>query len=220
MLKTLLITLAAAPLFASSPASAQQITITSELDFSDRIESAVRSDDAADLMRAAEEGAQINGVLKNGDTPATYALRIGSLKSFERILSDPLFDVNSANRYGETPLMLAAYYGRAKEFYALLSKGAYVNVPAGRWSPLHYATIVGQAKLAEILLQKGADPNASTKNGVTPLHLAAKNGSIECIELLLKHGADPERRTTQGLSAEDFAENAGRSEIVEMLKKK
>lgn len=213
---------AAAPFFAASlsatNACAQQIVIKSELDFAGRLESAVASDNVSYLSQAIAEGAQINSFLKNGDTPATYALRIGSLKSFGALLSDPGFDVNASNRHGETPLMLAAYYGRSREFYALLSKGAYVNVPSGRWSPLHYATIVGQAKFAEILLQKGADPNAATKAGVAPLHLAAKSGSIECVELLLKHGADPGRRTSQGLSALDFAQKAGRSGIVEMLK--
>lgn len=212
---------AAAPLFAASLASsnacAQQIVITSELDFTGRLESALASDDARGLAQALAEGAPINSFLKSGDTPATYALRIGSLKCFDALLSNPLFDVNASNKHGESPLMLAAYYGRAREFFALLSKGAYVNVPSGRWSPLHYATIVGQAKFAEILLQKGADPNAATKAGVAPLHLAAKSGSIECVELLLKHGADPARLTSRGLSALDFARKSGRSEIVELL---
>jgi len=42
--------------------------------------------------------------------------------------------------------------------------------------------------VAAFLLDRGADPNASTKDGLTPLHMAAQNGDIAIIKLLLEPG--------------------------------
>src|SRR5947209_1696634 len=46
-------------------------------------------------------------------------------------------------------------------------------------------------RLAKLLVDPGASPKASTRNGaITPLFLAAKNGNAEMIELLIKAGAE------------------------------
>src|SRR5665213_1679948 len=42
--------------------------------------------------------------------------------------------------------------------------------------------------VATYLLDKGADVNAVTKDGLTPLHMAAQNGDITIITLLLEPG--------------------------------
>ena len=44
------------------------------------------------------------------------------------------------------------------------------------WTPLHIAAECGKQHILEILLQKGADKEAQTKNGSPPLHIAAQYG--------------------------------------------
>jgi ankyrin repeat protein len=41
-----------------------------------------------------------------------------------------------------------------------------------------------------MLLDKGADPNMTDRDGVTPLHYAAQGGALKICELLLEKGAD------------------------------
>ena len=55
---------------------------------------------------------------------------------------------------------------------ALLKAGADVNLPSAgdRTSPLLMAIINGHFDLAKTLLERGADPNAASEQGVSPLY--------------------------------------------------
>jgi len=53
-------------------------------------------------------------------------------------------------------------------------------------TPLHRAGWYGHKEIAELLIEKGADLNAKTKNGDTPLDHAVINK--ETATLLRKHG--------------------------------
>jgi hypothetical protein len=61
--------------------------------------------------------------------------------------------------------------------------------------------------MAVLLLEHGADPNASIKtkhhysSGATPLMLAADEGDLEWMALLLKYGADPNATDSKGRTA-------------------
>lgn len=61
-------------------------------------------------------------------------------------------------------------------------------------TPLHLAACYGKTKLAELLLEHGADVNSlKTCNGVytaTPLHWAACRGHTDTVRLLIRHGAN------------------------------
>ena len=63
----------------------------------------------------------------------------------------------------------------------------------GRPAVLKAAVDFGHHRLAEWLLQRGADPNARCGGEAdeTALHSAAWNGDEAMVELLLAHGADP-----------------------------
>ena len=56
-------------------------------------------------------------------------------------------------------------------------------------TPLGWAARSGQKKLAEFLLERGADPNLAGASWATPLAWAEKNGYTEIAETLRKHGA-------------------------------
>ncbi|GIL77976.1 hypothetical protein Vretimale_7377 [Volvox reticuliferus] len=61
----------------------------------------------------------------------------------------------------------------------------------GSYTPLHYAARGGHLDAVELLLQKGANPNAATRGmGATPLHRAAMQGHFFVVERLLAAGAD------------------------------
>jgi ankyrin repeat protein len=56
-------------------------------------------------------------------------------------------------------------------------------------TPLHLAAYTGSVELVELLLAKGADPNARADKGATPLVAASRQGHKKVEAVLLRHGA-------------------------------
>ncbi|MCF8033678.1 MAG: ankyrin repeat domain-containing protein [Desulfarculaceae bacterium] len=67
-------------------------------------------------------------------------------------------------------------------------------------TPLHLAAMMNFVWGVDILLARGADPNARDALGDTPLHAAAYGIGKHTVPLLLKAGADPNATNHQGLT--------------------
>ena len=73
---------------------------------------------------------------------------------------------------------------------------------------------------AKYLLEKGADPNAAWRPGVSPLHHALRrDNALAIIELLLDHGADPLKQS-DGWTAVVRAAHEGRSDVLELFERR
>jgi len=59
--------------------------------------------------------------------------------------------------------------------------------------PLYRAAVLGRSQVAQILIENGADLQATTDRGSMPLHAAAQNGHLAVVEMLLaaRVSADP-----------------------------
>jgi len=100
-----------------------------------------------------------------------------------------------------------------------LAKGVGVDVRSDDGTTLlMYASLLGQTKIAELLIQKGADVNARNRNGSTALHGAALLGETEITKLLIQKGADVNARDNQGATPLDATEaDWGITEFVATL---
>lgn len=118
-------------------------------------------------------------------------------------------DPAQADSFGLSPLHYTAVKGCVKACRVLLDAGVPVDARdhSGR-TPLfrivEHCRSTGDSSmckrylpLIELLLARGADPDAS-QNGDTALHVAAAHGLSDVVDILLKAGADP--RTPNGLS--------------------
>ena len=56
---------------------------------------------------------------------------------------------------------------------------------------MHVAAHYDHVNVALLLLDKGAFPHATAKNGYTPLHIAAKKNQMDIATTLLEYGAKP-----------------------------
>ena len=110
-------------------------------------------------------------------------------------------DVNTRCNNHQTPLHIASYVGNVEIVRVLLDHGADPEAVAegdmGE-KPLHmvsygkYRSQHDGVRVAQLLLEHGADVNTRRDDHWTPLHIASHFGDIEIVRLLLDHGADPE----------------------------
>ena len=61
--------------------------------------------------------------------------------------------------------------------------------PQHQITPLHVASKWGKGNMVSLLIDKGANYEAKTRDGLTPLHCAARSGHEAVVDMLLEKGA-------------------------------
>jgi len=85
------------------------------------------------------------------------------------------------------------------------------------WTPLCYASFIGNAEAVKSLIEKGANINYKDGNGQTPLILASITGNIEEIKILLQAGANVNDADINNSTALIHASAAGNLLTVKYL---
>ena len=173
-----------------------------------------KTDDIAELLG---RGFDPNVQNKNQQPALIQAVRDGSWKVFDLLLSNPKIKVNQLNPFGESALMYVALVGDLPRAQKLIDMGAKADQDG--WSPLHYASIKGRANIVRLLLAKGARPNEISPTGDTALILAVQSDSIETVQLLLNAGADPLASNLKAQDAIDMARLKGKEDLAVSLEK-
>jgi ankyrin repeat protein len=160
--------------------------------------------EAVKLLVAA--GADVNQVEANGISVLLMAIGNNRM-DVARFLIEKGADLNHADWYGRTPLWQAVEVRNMD-----LDSGTYKNYVENREEIL---------ELVVMLLERGANPNARTKEvppwrrtmlplgslewvdfvGMTPFIYAARSADLKVMQLLLKHGADPNITPLAGTTA-------------------
>jgi len=184
------------------------------------------------LLAAAEQGhadvasklvdarADANKPTDDGDgySPLQVAAQYGNIEVVE-VLLHARADMEHVSTDGSTVLWLAASCGFACVVGALVRSRADLNKARKTTgsTPLLICAQNGESRVAEVLLNAGADTEKSDSEGDTPLMVAIESNSIDIVRLLLAGGAN--YREPQGACGTplEVAESQGRTEIVEML---
>jgi ankyrin len=128
-----------------------------------------------------------------------------------------------------SPLQAATKKGDANDVRRLIAEGLHIDAKDyfGK-TALHVAAETGQAEIAALLIEAGADIEAGAPgypdlrfNGATPLIIAALLGQTTVAELLISAGADVNAQNTDILaetrSVLHNAVKAGNKEVAELL---
>jgi ankyrin repeat protein len=133
-------------------------------------------------------------------------------------------DARQRDAIGRTALHRAVDCGDVQQVRKLLASGENVNTvvrsneqasPDWGQTPLHFAARDGNADIAGLLIQAGADVNAQDDRGVTPLHRANENPQM--IALLCDAGAKVNMADATGRTPLHWAARAQNSAALDQL---
>ena len=99
----------------------------------------------------------------------------------------------------------------------LLGTGINCNFGLRGTGPLGLATRKGLADVAQLLLERGANPNLQDEGGFTPLHGATSWGHTAIAQLLLDRGANPNLQNKYGETPLQAAAAEGHTAIARLL---
>ncbi|HEY0023637.1 MAG TPA: ankyrin repeat domain-containing protein [Longimicrobium sp.] len=174
------------------------------------------------------------------------AVKAGDADALRTLLQGDGHAAHARGENGESPLLMALYTGRRDLAEVLVAHGrepdgfeatalgdldrvqALLNEDEGLltrythdgWTVLHYAGFFGHLPLLRLLLERGADPHAISRNGMsnTPLHAALAGPlPLEGVRLLLDAGADPNARQHGGFVALHSAAQRGAIDLIDVL---
>lgn len=190
---------------------------SSSFSVTEKIVHAARFDDVSMIKKYAEQQGNINLVeADRGETLLMISVRENSQRVFDYLLLHPKIQLDQRAKNGDTAIMLAAYLEQKETVKRLIEAGAQVNQQG--WTALHYAAVVGQLDIVEMLIAHYAYIDAETPNKTTPLMLAARRGEMNVVKFLIAEGADISLKNMLGWTAYDFAVESERRDIAALLK--
>ncbi|XP_068897873.1 serine/threonine-protein phosphatase 6 regulatory ankyrin repeat subunit B isoform X1 [Tenebrio molitor] len=185
------------------------------------------------LLIAAHKGHQemVNNLLSNharvdvfdneGRSALHLAAEHGYLQVCDSLLTNKAF-INSKSRNGRTALHLAAMNGYIHLVKFLIKDhNAVIDIlTLKKQTPLHLAAAAGQIEVCKLLLELGADIDATDEQGQKPIHAACQNNHSEVAKLFLQQHPSLVMATTKdGNTCAHIAAAQGSVTVVEELMK-
>ena len=168
-----------------------------------------------------DSGAHANETGTEGETVLMTAARTGNVEAATMLLEGGAEVDAREGWHGQTALMWAAAQGHPEMLATLIGAGADVNavsnvvewerqrtaeprakwLPPGGMTPLLFAAREGCVECIGVLIDRGADVNMTTPDGIGPVVSALINGHFDVAAALIEAGTDPTLVDYTGRSA-------------------
>uniref|UniRef100_A0A6P7F814 Serine/threonine-protein phosphatase 6 regulatory ankyrin repeat subunit A isoform X2 n=1 Tax=Diabrotica virgifera virgifera TaxID=50390 RepID=A0A6P7F814_DIAVI len=156
-----------------------------------------------------------------GRSALHLAAEQGYLQVCDSLLTHKAF-INSKSRNGRTALHLAAMNGYIHLVKFLIKDhNAVIDIlTLKKQTPLHLAAAAGQIEVCKLLLELGADIDATDEQGQKPIHAACQNNYSEVAKLFLQQHPSLVMATTKdGNTCAHIAAAQGSVTVIEELMK-
>ena len=179
-----------------------------------------REGDWEAVIRALDQGADINEADDKGHTPLHIASERGHVEVVKFLLERGA-DINQVEGGGATPLLIASVYDHVEVVRILTEKGADINKADNDGAtPLFAASAEGDVEVVRILAERGADINKADKYVYTPLYAASQAGHVDVVRFLTEKGADINKADNDGATPLLAASVYDHVEVVRILTEK
>lgn len=160
--------------------------------------------DAARVKKLIHNGAPLNELNVEGQTPILLAAKIGWDECVGALASAGA-NISITDRDGVDPCSWAAKNGDLATVKACLSAKQNGSNALMLKEASFFAAIHGKAACLNYLLGQGVSPDETKHNGMTLLMMASCEGHEDCVGFLLERGANPHARDKTGRKASYIA---------------
>lgn len=175
--------------------------------------------DVAKVEKLLAQNPKLEEMANTGDTALLFAAYAGSVKIAQMLINAGA-KITACNHFGLNILHVAAAHGQCDMIRFILDNKYFdVNCP-GRLgekvtqenhviieyekecpTPLHLSARNGHVQTAKLLLEYGANINATDINGESPLIYAVREQHADMVDFLISEGADVNQADKKGYAA-------------------
>lgn len=154
--------------------------------------------------------------MSDGNTPLHLAALGGHTLAAKFLLRNNA-EVEARNGKGLTALYLALRESNEEVALLLLNEGGSTKWPGASFSPIQYASFVGQISVVQKLIKLGADIQDADDHGDPALTHAASAGHTAIVSLLLSNKANLDSQNGNRRTALHQASRNGHGDTVRLL---
>lgn len=183
------------------------------------LHAAVAAGDVGAVRVLVDNGAEVDAETVERRTSLSIAASKGLGEICSLLLS---FGASAciADQEGFMPLHWAAREQRV-DVVEILTTGSLITAvdsrAKGQVTPLHIAAARGSCDVCRVLIERGANIEATDADGKTALMHGSSCGSCAVVKLLLRHGANLEAQRSNGETSLSVAVRFGRLDVCALL---
>lgn len=207
-----------------------------DVDGNNSIHQAARDGDLEKIQTLIKYGINPKAKNVNGDTALRFATENNHLDVVKYLVETVGLDVNNANRDGTTALIMATFNDNTNMIKYLAYMGANINQTASAsvnrtvgedgnaqnssvtgWTALMAASQLGFTNSIKMLLDSGANLNATDSDNWNSLLFAVQNGYYDAAKLLIDRGINYNIESLDNNTALSLATLNGDESMIELL---
>lgn len=146
--------------------------------------------------------------------------RKGKVDNMMQLYQNHKDSINAINSNGYSVLILACYHNNKEVAEFLIQNVQNINYASELGTALTATIFKNNVLLSKKLLENGANPNITDREGITPLMYAVQFQNADAVELLLSYKADKSLKNNQNKTAFELAVESHNQGIINKLKTK
>ena len=146
----------------------------------------LRNNDFIGVKKYIKDGADVNDANESEESVLALSMRYKCDDDLVMLLVESGADIHDFDEEGVSIFEMAITYGNLLMVKYMIEQGVDVNLTQrrSRFTPLMAATCYGRTEVAKILIENGANKEATDSKGISVIDFARKMNKKSILELL------------------------------------